>query len=222
VTDETFLDAVGRHWDEIAELAGPERTERLRGLVAGATEPDPVEARAALADELLDLLPADHPLVAVLRSGVMFDLGIERGVTEAELAAEFDRLRARIAIEPTAMRAAELDWFDHAVRARLLALPALTPGEVSRRGGDPDAPDVIRLPTADGAVRVPEFQFGPDGDLLPVVADVNTQLVAGKDPWGATCWWTDEHSRLLTAPLELLSTGRDQLLRAAAADLRDD
>jgi hypothetical protein len=61
---------VAEHWDEIAQLASEPQRERLLGLLDGTAEPDPAEARAALADELLDLLPPDHPVIRVLRTGI--------------------------------------------------------------------------------------------------------------------------------------------------------
>lgn len=61
---------VAEHWDEIAQLASEPQRERLLGLLDGTAEPDPAEARVALADELLDLLPPDHPVIRVLRTGI--------------------------------------------------------------------------------------------------------------------------------------------------------
>ena len=70
--DDPLLGAVAEHWDEIQGLAGQQQRERLLGLVAATTEPDAAEARAALADELLDLLPPEHPVIRVLRAGTMY------------------------------------------------------------------------------------------------------------------------------------------------------
>jgi hypothetical protein len=64
--------AVAEYWDEIQGLASPQQRERLLGLLEGTAEPDPAEARTALEDELLDLLPPGHPLVRMLTTRVMF------------------------------------------------------------------------------------------------------------------------------------------------------
>jgi hypothetical protein len=221
---DALLDAVAEHWDSIAAVAGPQRTAELRRLVEGSTEPDPVEARAALADDLLDLLPEGHPVLSLLRSGVMYDIGIERGITPAELAAQLDRLSVRIGPSAPAPERDDLDWFDRTVRARLLALPALTPTEVAARGsqvGRPETGPLIRLPAADGSIRLPAFQFA-DRVAVALVEEINAMLEADADPWGAACWWTDEHARLGAAPWQLLGTGREAAVRAAAVDLVRD
>jgi hypothetical protein len=73
--DDPLLRAVIDHWDEIEGLASQQQRERLLGLLDGTAEPDPAEARAALADELLDLLPPGHPVIGVLRASVMYSSG---------------------------------------------------------------------------------------------------------------------------------------------------
>ena len=82
--DDPLLRAVAEHWDEIQRLADEQQRERLRGLVDGTAEPDPAEARAALADELLDLLPPDHPVIRVLRAGVAFRRGAAAGTFSSD------------------------------------------------------------------------------------------------------------------------------------------
>lgn len=88
--DDPLLRAVTEYWDEIQGLAGREQRDRLLGLLDGTIEPDPAEARAALADELLDLLPPDHPVIRVLRTGVAYrrpaarDLQLDLGRVTAE------------------------------------------------------------------------------------------------------------------------------------------
>ena len=70
--DDPLLRAVSDNWDEIQRLAGQQQRERLLGLINGTMQPDRAEARAALADELLDLLPPGHPVIRLLRAGVMY------------------------------------------------------------------------------------------------------------------------------------------------------
>jgi hypothetical protein len=77
--NDPLLRAVARYWEEIQGLAREEQLGRLRGLLDGTAEPDPAEARAALADELLDLLPPDHPVIRVLRTGVLYSGGTGTG-----------------------------------------------------------------------------------------------------------------------------------------------
>ena len=82
--DDPLLRAVAKHWDEIQRLADEQQRERLRGLVDGTAEPDPAEARAALAEELLDLLPPGHPVIQVLRAGVAFRRGTATGTLSSD------------------------------------------------------------------------------------------------------------------------------------------
>ena len=70
--DDPLRRVVAEHWDEIAQFASDAQRERLLGLLDGTAEPDPAEARAALADELLDILPPSHPVIGLLRAGIAF------------------------------------------------------------------------------------------------------------------------------------------------------
>jgi hypothetical protein len=189
---------------------------RLRELVAGIAEPDPLEARMSLADLLLDLLPPDHPMVEVLRTGTMFDPGSDEN-SSAELGESLARLRMRVLQEGG--RSSDLDEFDREVRGRLLDLPALSADEVRRRDVDPDDPGLIRLSHPDRGIQVPTFQFDETGSPWPVVRQVNERLDAAADPWGVTCWWVDPHAGLDATPADLLGRGRDALLLRAAAAL---
>lgn len=56
----------------VSALAGEEKWRGLRALVADMSGPDGPEARAELTDELLDLLPTDHPVIRILRTRAMF------------------------------------------------------------------------------------------------------------------------------------------------------
>lgn len=107
------------------------------------------------------------------------------------------------------------------VRDRLLAAPALPDGAVRRRGGDPYASGLIRLRGADGAVRLPRFQFSADALPWPVVLEVNELLGADEDPWGAADWWLSANAWLAASPAALLGTGRDGDLVGAARALVD-
>lgn len=78
--DDPLLRAVAEYWDDIQRLADPWQLERLAGLLAGTAEADPGVARAALTDILLDVLPAGHPAIGVLRSGAMYGSDRQAGL----------------------------------------------------------------------------------------------------------------------------------------------
>ncbi len=227
--DDPLLRAIAQHWDEILAAASEEQRDRLRALVAGTAEPDPAEARAALADELLDVLPPDHPVIQILRVGVMYSAGVEDPpVTEladwllwlSELVlpageSAWNQVRSTPG-EPRAEQSEPplADDFSRRVKARLLSLPSVATGDAGYF--DSAASHLIRLARPDRSWQVPSFQFAEAGLPWPIVQEVNELLDAAADPWGVTCWWVDPHERLNAAPAELLGTGQDQLLRRAA------
>jgi hypothetical protein len=107
------------------------------------------------------------------------------------------------------------------VRERLLAAPALDAETVLRHGGNPFAPELIRLPGAGGLPRLPSFQFSEDAMPWLVVLEVNTLLAADRDPWGAADWWLSANAWLGTPPAQLLGTGRDRQLADTARFLME-
>jgi len=231
---DPLLRAVAEHWDDIIRRADDEQAARLYALIDGAVASDPVQARAALGNELFDLLPPDHPVIRAMRTTTMYStLTPDPG---SRLAGALRWLRAQIGSGGQAVRSrpldyadaddgdstAELDEFDRHVRARLLSLPTLTAGEVRGNQIDPGDSGLIRLDGPDRQTRLPAFQFAPDGRPWPVVQEVNNRLGAAADPWGVTCWWVDPHQRLAASPQDLLGRDSDDLLRWAAAAVAEE
>jgi hypothetical protein len=91
-SNDPLLRAIAEHWDDIERRADPRQRQLFAGLVAGTAELDPDEARAALADELLDILPPDHPVSLILRSGTMYSPAPE---TPASVTIDVDRRSRR-------------------------------------------------------------------------------------------------------------------------------
>ncbi|MFE6401802.1 hypothetical protein [Streptomyces alboflavus] len=108
------------------------------------------------------------------------------------------------------------------VRERLLAAPAWDADALTRLGGDPGQPGLIRLPGAGGRPRLPRFQFTAAGAARPVVIEVNTHLAADRDPWGAADWWLSENAWLGARPARLLGTDRDRRLADTARLLMEE
>lgn len=67
--DDPLLRALATHWTDVQRVSDQEQQNRMRALAQEMNGPDAAEARAELADELLELLPPDHPVILVLRSG---------------------------------------------------------------------------------------------------------------------------------------------------------
>ena len=228
---DPVLRAVADYWDDIRRYADPRQWQRLTDLIGGTAEPDADEARAALEDELLDILPPDHPVSQLLRSGTMLDSGLSER-PEDVLADDLRRLSRLVSAASPAVPAAAAAVsaagtgppggdFDRRVQARLQALPSLSADDPRSRTVAPD-PGLIRLPRPDGTAQLPAFQFGPSGAPWPVVREINEMLNAAGDPWGVACWWVDPHGRLGAAPAALLGQGEDALLRLVAKTVGED
>jgi hypothetical protein len=235
--EDPLLRALAQYWDEVLSLADDEQRLYLLEIVAGTADPDPVNARAALADLLLDVLPPDHPMVRLLLAGTMFRRGGDGPSGNSEdLALSWSRLRALVltpdgspepimpmtaAGPPPGLQAA-ISEFDRRVQSRLLRLPFHSPEELRGRDIDPDVLGLIRLTRQDRGVQLPAFQFAPTGEPWPAVVAVNELLGAAADPWGVTCWWVDPHAGLGGVPADLLGQGQDDLLLKAAAAVGAD
>jgi len=238
---DPLMRAVAQYWEEIIQAADEEQRERLHAIVAGTIDPDPVETQVALDDELLDLLPPDHPVIRIMSTRTLYSTATA-DATDSPLADDLTWLRAQVfpsnpddperarpdeqadAASAVGARGAPkapptLDEFDRQVEARLLSLPSLTENEVRRNNVDPDDDGLIRLPAPNRAVRLPAFQFNPEGRPWPVLREVNRRLNAAADPWGVACWWVDPHQWLAASPATLLGEGRDDQLRWAAASI---
>ena len=223
---DPLLSALAEYWDDIQRLADDQQRQILAEIVAGTADPDPVNARAAAADLLLDVLPPDHPMVEMLRGGGMLDAGGDAATLTADLERSWSSLR-RLLEEPAgpavvAASAGPLSEFDRQVQSRLLSLPGVGRDELRRRQVDPDNRGLIRLPDPVRGDWLPAFQFTAVGLPWPVVERINEQFGAAADPWGVTCWWTDPHAGLGRAPADLLGRGQDDLLLQAAAQVGED
>ena len=186
-----MLRVVAEYWEEIEAFASEEQRERLRALVAGTAESDPVEARAAIADELLDILPGDHPVIRVLRTRVLYGSGVRtpgpdqltdslRRLAELVLPAgegvwpsNENGKSAAVPPEPAAPEPAATDEFDRRVQARLLGLDALSPDDLSQEQAGPVGAHLIRLPRPDRTWQLPAFQFTDSARPWPIVLEVN-------------------------------------------------
>ncbi|MFF7144815.1 hypothetical protein ACFZB5_26930 [Streptomyces nodosus] len=95
------------------------------------------------------------------------------------------------------------------VRERLLREPALPWSEATD-------PQLIVLSGEDGRRLVPLFQFEAGTMPWQVVLDINAELSADLDPWGAADWWLSRTTWWDATPAALLGRGRDAELRGAA------
>ena len=76
---------------------------------------------------------------------------------------------------------------------------------------------LLGLPHSNGFLY-PAFQFDSRRrDVFPEVRAVNHRLGSDEDPWGVASWWVSPHSRLRARPVDLVGTGREDDLTAAAA-----
>lgn len=214
------LAAAAAHWDRVAgRVDGPLRdrlaallTDVRRKRAAGAGESEVRGAAEAAARALREELPEEFGARGEGRAvaGLLDDLD------DTYLGFRMEDL-AVLLVDGHRMVGPVLG----PVRERLLAAPSLSADTVLRRGGDPYAPELIRLRGEGGTVRLPSFQFSED--VLPwmVVLEVNALLEADRDPWGAADWWLSGNAWLGTAPAELLGMGNDRRLVDTAGFLMD-
>ncbi|MEU9714249.1 hypothetical protein [Streptomyces sp. NPDC047976] len=206
------LAAAAADWDELRLRLDPGSLHRLALLLTAARTATGEGARRAallaarlLGDRLPDRFPGESRLTAAPGAHTAGHLGYTADDL-AVLVLDGHRMVGPVLGE---------------VRDRLLAAPALGDAEVLERGPDPYAPDLIRLRAPGGLIRLPAFQFTPDGRVRPTVAAVNALLGADDDPWGAADWWLSPNAWLGPAPVTLLGTPDEQRLVAAAEFLAE-
>ncbi|MEU6844296.1 DUF3168 domain-containing protein [Streptomyces sp. NPDC046716] len=216
--DLSILAALMRDFDGVRNrLSETDRRELDRLLAMFADRPDEQGAEAigaAVVLHLMNSLPGDERQRLRLQApGVELDRGVLR-----ELAAVFGYRRPAAGPPedgPSAPAAGGTPW--ERIRTRLLSEASLSEEQVELHlGQDPWHRHLIRLTDATGEVRLPTFQFGPDGTPLPVVLSINEELRADVDPWGVADWWLGRNHWLDTPPARALGRVPDDELIAVA------
>jgi hypothetical protein len=207
-----FITALIENLDDVRRRLSDERSAELERLLERlrqtGDDPDALDELAMdIADLVESALPPRHPVREAITTGSRYDspdpaaehtfwgpvLSRIRGVN---LTGEF--------LTPESLLAD--------IHASLLQAPAYQPDEVL----DGHDPQLVRLSAADGAPRVPAFQFDVDGLARPVVLLINRLLDSDDDPWGVADWWLGGNAWLGRAPADLLDSDRDDDLVAAA------
>jgi hypothetical protein len=213
--DDAVRAAYTHRRDIVARLddAGRARFAALwRTLLAATDEEARWDAKEEMASFLAERLPPEHPVRRALIDDRRSTLGT--AASERLDLADLRDVLADLEWATPARTVAEL------AHEALLAFPSLSAAQVRRRGLDPDAAGLIRLRDPAGAVRLPSFQFGPDGRPVPVVVAINELLGGDDDPWGVASWWLDRNAWLAERPAALLGhIADDDLVAAARADL---
>ncbi|MFE6163681.1 hypothetical protein ACFQ7F_32740 [Streptomyces sp. NPDC056486] len=215
------LAAAAALWDRIADHLDQPLRDRLAALLdvvraRDADEPARREAADRAAGLLRERLPEEFGAGGEARLTMDADL---EGLAVEDLDYQGFRVEdlAVLLIDGHRMVGPVLG----PVRERLLAAPALDADTVLRHGGNPFAPELIRLPGAGGLPRLPRFQFSEDAMPWLVVLEINAVLAADRDPWGAADWWLSANAWLGTPPALLLGSGRDRQLADTARFLME-
>jgi len=212
VTEQDFLVILAEHWPALLADLAPEDarrfTELVRQLRSAQTAGEATEAGHRLR-QFTKKLPLRHPVRAAASR--------ERYAAE-RAAPDLANIAAILGVLDLSWPADDGDEADDDPEAWLLAAPSLSEQEVMALGVAPRQPGLIRLPGRDeqGQPRLPAFQFGPDGQPVPVVLAVNELLGAGTDPWGAADWWLGENAWLDAIPADLIDRAADAVLLKAA------
>ncbi|MFF3016768.1 hypothetical protein [Streptomyces sp. NPDC057939] len=203
----TRLAAAAADWDELGPRLAPDDLHRLALRLrawrtsTGAAARDAALGAALLLGELLpDRFPDGNRLVAAPDAAAGEHLGF-RAEDLAVLLLDGHRMVGPLLGE---------------VRDRLLAAPSLGDEEVLLTGCDPYAPALIRLRAWGGSIRLPSFQFTPDGRPRDTVREVNLLLDADGDPWGAADWWLSPNAWLAAEPVRLFGTSDEPRLPETA------
>lgn len=208
----TRLAAAAAEWDELYPLLAPDALQQLARLLSAlrveggeAAERAALLAARLLGEQLPDRFPGESRLTeSRLTESLEAPVAGHLGFSADDLAV--------LVLDGHRMVGPVLGE----VRVRLLAAPSVGDAEVLEGGCDPYAPGLIRLHGAGGLVRLPAFQFTPDGGPRAVVREVNELLDADHDPWGAADWWLSPNVWLDDIPERLLGTPQEQRLLAAA------
>ncbi len=206
MTDHDFLASVARNWPAVLDELPAEYARRFAELVSQVRSARTSDEAADVSWELRMLarkLPRGHE-VRIAASSTRYAAGAPV-IDLADVAA----ILAGLDLLPEA---------DDDPDAWLLAAASLSEQEVRDRGIAPERTDLIRLPAEgnDPQPRLPAFQFGPDGQPVPVVLAINQLLGAGADPWGAADWWLGENAWLDAVPADLIGHVADTVLLQAA------
>lgn len=197
---------LAEHWDDVLPRLSAADQQRLvrdvREFLRGEDEESRTRAATRLMEYVAPALPASHPVRRALareenKSGT--------GVLELDWDVALRDLLERIGPE---------DW--------ILAAPAVSESEVRRAGADPRDPGLIRLSPPGGAIRLPAFQFDPDGRPHRVVTEVNRMLDAEDDPWGVADWWLGVNAWIGDIPAESIGQVADEVLISAARALFEE
>lgn len=212
MTEHDFLVTLANNWPDVLTQLPPEHARRFTELVSQIRSASSSEEAANASYKLRQLsqeLPFGHE------------------VREAASKVRYAANSAAIDLTYIATVLGDLDlqvWpdDDDDPDAWLLAAPSLSEQEVRALGIAPERPDLIRLPgkDQDSRPRLPAFQFGADGQLVPIVLAVNELLGAGTDPWGVADWWLGENAWLDAVPANLIGRVADTVLLQAAQAVR--
>jgi hypothetical protein len=210
-----------------------------------AASQDPRAARAAMADLMTVLatrLPLGHPVREAMSGRLRYAAGPGPDVNWAQVIGTLDSIPelALAGQRPTRDAPAGAEEEQPAVgqlpTARgqpahgapgrdgpgedtddwLRSAPALSEQQVRDNGCDPAEAGLIRLTGAGSQTLLPAFQFGRDGQPVPVVLTVNRLLDAESDPWGVADWWLGRNAWLRAVPAQLVGQVDDSLLVLAA------
>jgi hypothetical protein len=213
---DAVMRAIAQHWDSVESQLTAEEAQRFRTLVerfaaATATARDQRRATEELAELLSSVLPASH----LVRRAIADPATVRSQLTAEPDEALMAELRQLLDLEFQRQGAPSPEEIELDAMTRLEAAPALSPGDLRSRGGDPGQQHLIRLDGRDGP-RFPLFQFDAAGQPYRLVLSINALLDADADPWGVADWWLGRHAWLGRAPAESIGQVADDVLLATA------
>lgn len=221
------IESIAAQWDDILRYLSQGEQEELIACAQDFLAASGETARYGAAQRIVDLvapaLPADHPIRRVIAAeGTKFaggELSWSPALQVLSLRLEPAGIVPAVIGQPGAEPepgTQEPGAILREAQESILAAPSVTEAEVRDLDVDPHSPGLIRLSGMAGDVRLPAFQFAPDGRPYPVVTQINVLLDAGDDPWGVADWWLGLNGWIDAIPAESIGRVDDELLIAAA------
>jgi hypothetical protein len=209
VSLQSIVAALADYWPQTLPYLQPAELD-LIGRMIDLIDADPadedsvLEISSELEEALFTRLPSGHPVREAIFAQARF----------ASVPPDWPQMSAALRTLLNSLGRAD------DTEERLLAAPAISVQQVIEHGDDPQSDGLIRLPSPDGGLRLPAFQFGADGHPIQVVLRINRILEARDDPWGVADWWLGGNAWLDGIPAALIGhVGDDLLTMAARAEL---
>ena len=196
MTFASAIAAIRDDWPRLGPTLEPGAVRELRRALAAAAHGAVAFGEDLTPSELLRLALGDRPDHPAWQS--LVETSTRRAGPLLSESPELAMLSLRYVIEMTDESLVVEDQIEDAAEARIWLNPMRPLSEV-----DDDPSSLLVLPSPAGPMT-PSFQFDEHGAVAHVAIEVNGQLDANFDPWGAASWWLSPHASLHAIPADYM------------------